>query len=240
MGRASGRCCYPRWIASRRRNRRSRRRCWTATRASSRADYGFAKQAEVSDPTVSFCRPDRLSELLVPASAVRRDRHGDELAARADGCVPFVCGHARQSFGDFPAAVRVAGHDDRSRCVRRCWANPDVRVAGRYTAPLASLFSFTLAYARPHVQYVEPNVNSRRSRWRTWGLECARHFRFPPLSAGRYSVRAGRASARHSRVADHGRMALADRRICRDRAADPGQPFAMLQTNVPARARQRS
>ena len=41
-------------------------------------------------------------------------------------------------------------------------ANPDVRVfcgGGRYTAPLASLFSFTLAYARPHVQYVEPNVN---------------------------------------------------------------------------------
>ncbi|MCA8200955.1 SIS domain-containing protein [Burkholderia sp. AU33545] len=41
-------------------------------------------------------------------------------------------------------------------------AKPEVRIfcgGGRYTAPLASLISFTLAYARPHAPYVEPNVN---------------------------------------------------------------------------------
>ena len=50
----------------------------------------------------------------------------------------------------------------------------------------------------------------------------ARHFRFPPLPARQHPGRARRAQARHACAAGHRRIAFADRRVCRNRAANSG------------------
>nr|WP_241021820.1 MurR/RpiR family transcriptional regulator [Burkholderia sp. Ac-20353] len=119
-------------------------------------------------------------------------------------------------------------------------ATPDVRIfcgGGRYTAPLASLFSFTLGYARPHVQYLEPNLNQASIALADMGpndVLVIFDFRRYQKDSIRFAKSAHQLGVRIVLITDEW-MSPANE-FAEIVLRIHGRPFAMLHTNVPVLA----
>ncbi|WP_126285489.1 MurR/RpiR family transcriptional regulator [Burkholderia stagnalis] len=208
----------------------------------------FAKQAEVSDPTVfrfvvrmGFPSYSSFQQALydeidtaMNSPLARMDAFHSECGMRDNHAAIFQ--RLSQSLATTIEGLDAAAFDEAVTLL----ADPGVRVfcgGGRYTAPLASLFSFTLAYARPHVQYVEPNVNLASVALTDMGpgdVLVIFDFRRYQKDSVRFAQSAQRLGTRILLITDEwispiGEVADIVLRI-------QGRPFAMLQTNVPALA----
>ncbi|WP_175716272.1 MurR/RpiR family transcriptional regulator [Burkholderia anthina] len=207
-----------------------------------------AKQAEVSDPTV-FRFVVRIG--FPNYSSFQQALHDEIDTAMNSPLARMDAFHSESGMRDSQAAIfqrlsqslatTIEGLDAAAfgQAVTLL-ADPDVRVfcgGGRYTAPLASLFSFTLAYARPQVQYVEPNVNLASVALADMGpgdVLVIFDFRRYQKDSIRFAQAAHRLGARVLLITDEWRSPIS---ACAEIVLRIlGRPFAMLQTNVPALA----
>ncbi|AOJ28981.1 MurR/RpiR family transcriptional regulator [Burkholderia seminalis] len=208
----------------------------------------FAKQAEVSDPTV-FRFVVRIG--FPNYSSFQQALHDEIDTAMNSPLARMDAFHSETGMRDSHAAIfeRLSGSlattidkldaaaFDAAVAVL---ADPGVRVfcgGGRYTAPLASLFSFTLAYARPHVHHVEPNVNLASAALVDMGRDDVLvifDFRRYQKDSIRFAQAAHRLGTRILLITDEWRSPIGE--FAEIVLRIQGRPFAMLQTNVPALA----
>ncbi|KVE07472.1 MULTISPECIES: MurR/RpiR family transcriptional regulator [Burkholderia] len=208
----------------------------------------FAKQAEVSDPTV-FRFVVRIG--FPNYSSFQQALHDEIDTAMNSPLARMDAFHSETGMRDSHAAIfqrlseslaaTIEGLDAAAfDAAVAVLADPDVRIfcgGGRYTAPLASLFSFTLAYARPRVQYVEPNVNLASVALVDMGRNDVLvifDFRRYQKDSIRFAQAAHRLGARILLITDEWRSPIAA--FAEIVLRIQGRPFAMLQTNVPALA----
>ena len=208
----------------------------------------FAKQAEVSDPTVfrfvvriGFPNYSSFQQALhdeidtaMNSPLARMDAFHSESGMRDSNSAIFQ--RLSQALATTIDELDAAAFDEAVTLL----ADPDLRVfcgGGRYTAPLASLFSFTLAYARPHVQYVEPNVNLASVTLTDMGpadVLVIFDFRRYQKDSIRFAQAAHQLGVRVLLITDEWRSPISAFAAIVLRIQ--GRPFAMLQTNVPALA----
>ncbi|MEC5408483.1 MurR/RpiR family transcriptional regulator [Paraburkholderia sp. MPAMCS5] len=208
----------------------------------------FAKQAEVSDPTVfrfvvriGFPNYSSFQQALygeidtaMNSPLARMDAFHSSSGTRESHAGIFR--QLSQSLATTIEGLDAAAFDKAVTLL----ATPDIRVfcgGGRYTAPLASLFAFTLAYARPHVQYVEANVNLASLALADMGRDDVLvifDFRRYQKDSLRFAKAAHRLGARILLITDEWLSPIGE--IADIVLQILGRPFAMLQTNVPALA----
>ncbi|WP_321811583.1 MULTISPECIES: MurR/RpiR family transcriptional regulator [unclassified Burkholderia] len=208
----------------------------------------FAKQAEVSDPTVfrfvvriGFPNYSSFQQALhdeidtaMNSPLARMDAFHSESGMRDSHAAIFQ--RLSQSLATTIEGLDAAALDEAVTLL----ADPEIRVfcgGGRYTAPLASLFSFTLAYARPHVQYVEPNLNLSSVSLTDMGpgdVLVIFDFRRYQKDSIRFAQAAHQLGARVLLITDEWRSPISA--FAEIVLRIQGRPFAMLQTNVPALA----
>ncbi|RQS05293.1 MurR/RpiR family transcriptional regulator [Burkholderia sp. Bp8998] len=208
----------------------------------------FAKQAEVSDPTV-FRFVVRIG--FPNYSSFQQALHDEIDTAMNSPLARMDAFHSESGMRDSHAAIfqrlsqalatTIEGLDAAAfDAAVTLLADPDIRVfcgGGRYTAPLASLFSFTLAYARPHVQYVEPNVNLASVTLTDMGpadVLVIFDFRRYQKDSVRFAQAAHQLGVRVLLITDEWRSPISA--FAEIELRIQGRPFAMLQTNVPALA----
>ncbi|HDR9106296.1 TPA: MurR/RpiR family transcriptional regulator [Burkholderia vietnamiensis] len=208
----------------------------------------FAKQAEVSDPTV-FRFVVRIG--FPNYSSFQQALHDEIDAAMNSPLARMDAFHSKTGMRDSHAAIferlsqslatTIDGLDAAAfDAAVALLAAPEVRVfcgGGRYTAPLASLFSFTLAYARPHVHYVEPNVNVASvslADMEPGDVLVIFDFRRYQKDSVRFAQAAHALGVRVLLITDEWRSPISAFAEIVLRIL--GRPFAMLQTNVPALA----
>ena len=208
----------------------------------------FAKQAEVSDPTVfrfvvriGFPNYSSFQQALydeidtaMNSPLARMDAFHSESGMRDSHAAIFQ--RLSQALATTIDGLDAAAFDDAVALL----AEPDIRVfcgGGRYTAPLASLFSFTLAYARPNVQYIEPNVNLASVTLTDMGpndVLVIFDFRRYQKDSIRFAQAAHQLGVRVLLITDEWRSPISA--FAEIVLRIQGRPFAMLQTNVPALA----
>jgi len=208
----------------------------------------FAKQAEVSDPTVfrfvvriGFPNYSSFQQALhdeidtaMNSPLARMDAFHSESGMRDSDAAIFQ--RLSQSLATTIEGLDAAAFDEAVTLL----ADPEIRVfcgGGRYTAPLASLFSFTLAYARPHVQYIEPNVNLASVTLTDMGSNDVLvifDFRRYQKDSVRFAQAAHQMGVRVLLITDEWRSPISA--FAGIVLRIQGRPFAMLQTNVPALA----
>lgn len=208
----------------------------------------FAKQAEVSDPTVfrfvvriGFPSYSSFQQALhdeidtaMNSPLARMDAFHSESGMRDSHAAIFQ--RVSQALATTIDGLDAAAFDDAVALL----AEPDIRVfcgGGRYTAPLASQFSFTLAYARPNVQYIEPNVNLASVTLTDMGpndVLVIFDFRRYQKDSIRFAQAAHQLGVRVLLITDEWRSPISA--FAEIVLRIQGRPFAMLQTNVPALA----
>ncbi|WP_321818877.1 MULTISPECIES: MurR/RpiR family transcriptional regulator [unclassified Burkholderia] len=208
----------------------------------------FAKQAEVSDPTVfrfvvriGFPNYSSFQQALhdeidtaMNSPLARMDAFHSESGMRDSHAAIFQ--RLSQSLATTIEGLDAAAFDEAVTLL----ADPEIRVfcgGGRYTAPLASLFSFTLAYARPRVQYVEPNLNLSSVSLTDMGpgdVLVIFDFRRYQKDSIRFAQAAHQLGVRVLLITDEWRSPISA--FAEIVLRIQGRPFAMLQTNVPALA----
>ncbi|MCG5071849.1 MurR/RpiR family transcriptional regulator [Paraburkholderia tagetis] len=207
-----------------------------------------AKQAEVSDPTVfrfvvrmGFPNYSSFQQALydeidtaMNSPLARMDAFHPESGARESHSAIFQ--RLSRSLATTIDGLDATAFDEAVTLL----AKPDIRIfcgGGRYTAPLASLFSFTLAYARPHVQYIEPNINLARFVLADMGPDDVLvifDFRRYQKDSLRFAQAAHRLGTRILLITDEWTSPISE--FAEIVLRIQGRPFAMLQTNVPALA----
>ncbi|RQS62579.1 MurR/RpiR family transcriptional regulator [Burkholderia sp. Bp8963] len=209
---------------------------------------GFAKQADVSDPTVfrfvvriGFPNYSSFQQALhneidaaMNSPLARMDAFHSESGMRDSHSAIFQ--RLSESLATMTEGLDAAAFDEAVTLL----ATPDVRIfcgGGRYTAPLAALFSFTLAYARPHVQYLEPNLNQASIALADMGpndVLVIFDFRRYQKDSIRFAKSAHQLGVRIVLITDEW-MSPANE-FAEIVLRIQGRPFAMLQTNVPVLA----
>lgn len=208
----------------------------------------FAKQAEVSDPTVLRF----VARMGFPSYPSFQQALCDEVdTAMNSPLARMEAFHSEAGMRDSHSAIfqRLskslattideldAGAFDEAVTLL---ANPALRIfcgGGRYTAPLASLFSFTLAYSRPNVQHIEPNVNLASVTLADMGPDDVLvifDFRRYQKDSLRFAQAAHRIGTRILLITDEWTSPINE--FAEIVLRIQGRPFAVLQTNVPALA----
>lgn len=208
----------------------------------------FAKQADVSDPTVfrfvvrmGFPNYSSFQQALcdevdtaMNSPLARMDAFHSESGMRDSHSAIFQ--RLSQSLATTIEQLDAAAFD---RAVTLL-ANPELRIfcrGGRYTTPLASLFSFTLAYSRPNVQHIEPNVNLASVTLADMGSNDVLvifDFRRYQKDSLRFAQAAHRLGTRIVLITDEWTSPINE--FAEIVLRIQGRPFAVLQTNVPALA----
>jgi DNA-binding MurR/RpiR family transcriptional regulator len=208
----------------------------------------FAKQADVSDPTVlrfvvrmGFPNYPSFQQALcdevdtaMNSPLARMEAFHSESGMRESHAAIFQ--RLTQAL-----ATTIDGLDARAfDAAVTLLARPELRIfcgGGRYTAPLASSFSFLLAYARPRVQYVEPNVNLASITLADMGPDDVLvifDFRRYQKDSLKFAQAAHRIGTRILLITDEWTSPISE--FAEIVLRIQGRPFAMLQTNVPALA----
>ena len=105
---------------------------------------------------------------------------------------------------------------------------------GRYTAPLASMFSYTLSYLRPHVRFIEPDLKTASLALADMGSnDVLVMFDFRRYQEGsvKFAEAANRLGARILLITDEWISPIG--KFAQIVLSVKGRPFAMLETQVP-------
>ncbi|HEX7908751.1 MAG TPA: MurR/RpiR family transcriptional regulator [Paraburkholderia sp.] len=108
---------------------------------------------------------------------------------------------------------------------------------GRYTSPLAKMFSYTLTYMRPHVRYIEPDLKVASIALADMGPnDVLVMFDFRRYQEGsvKFTEAANRLGARILLITDEWISPIG--KFSEVVLSVKGRPFAMLETQVPALA----